>query len=109
MLTDFFFRKITPSESYFNVPFPSYHHDRVIFKNTVVNVPLNPEVWSVWNPGTPNTDHVLFADYNSTGPGIGTTRASFATVLNETQAAAYNISSAVGSDYASWVDMDYFV
>jgi len=50
------------------------------------------------------------ADYNTTGSGvIGASRASFATVLSESQAAFYNISSAVGSDYATWVDPSYFV
>ncbi|KAF7360137.1 Pectinesterase [Mycena venus] len=34
---------------------------------------------------------------------------SFATVLSASQAAAYNISSAVGSDFASWVDAAYIV
>lgn len=39
----------------------------------------------------------------------GAARASFATLLSASQASAYSISSAVGSDYASWVDMSYFV
>jgi pectinesterase len=50
------------------------------------------------------------ADYNTTGSGvIGASRASFATALSESQAASYSISSAVGSDYATWVDSSYFV
>lgn len=81
---------------------------RVIFKNTVVNVALNPAVWSIWSTATPNTDNVFFADYNTTGSGIaGAVRASFATQLTASQAAAYTISSAVGSDYATWVDTSY--
>ncbi|KIM49893.1 carbohydrate esterase family 8 protein [Hebeloma cylindrosporum] len=82
----------------------------VIFKNTVVTVPLNPAVWSIWHTGQENTDHVFMVDYNTTGSGInGTSPATFATALNEIQAASYSISSAVGSDYASWVDPSYFV
>ena len=50
------------------------------------------------------------ADYNTTGSGaMGASRASFATVLSESQAASYSISSAVGSDYTNWVDCSYFV
>lgn len=50
------------------------------------------------------------ADYNTTGSGVvGVSRASFATVLSASQAASYSISSAVGSDYATWVDPSYFV
>lgn len=56
----------------------------------------------------PNTDHILFAEYNSTGPGVsGASRPSFSTILTSSQASAYTISSTVGSDYASWVDTTY--
>lgn len=83
---------------------------RVIFKNTVVTAPFNKALWSVWNANDTHTDNVLFAEYNSTGSGVsGATRPSFATVLSASQASAYSISSAVGGDYASWVDMSYFV
>jgi pectinesterase len=86
----------------------SYH--RVIFKNTIVNAPFNKALWAQWNVGQPNTDHVTMADYNSTGSGVsGATRPSWVTVLSASQAAQYSISSAVGSDYTSWVDMAYFV
>jgi pectinesterase len=83
---------------------------RVIFKNTVVTAPLNNTIWSIWNSGDDRTSNVFLADYNSTGSGItGAARATFATVLDASQAANYNISSAVGSDYASWVDLAYLV
>jgi len=83
---------------------------RVIFKNTVVTAPFNTALWSEWSTSTPNTDHVFFADYNTSGGGVnGASRPSFATVLSASQAAAYTISSAVGSDYTSWVDTSYVV
>lgn len=82
----------------------------MIFKNTVVTAPFNKALWSQWSDSTPNTDHILFAEYNTTGSGVaGASRPSFATVLSSSQAAAYSISSAVGSDFANWVDMSYFV
>jgi pectinesterase len=81
---------------------------KVIFKNTVIDAVLNNTVWSIWEVGNPQTDNVFFADFNSTGPGIaGAMRAPFSTELTASQAAAYDISSAVGSDYATWVDTSY--
>ncbi|KAF8886201.1 pectin lyase fold/virulence factor [Infundibulicybe gibba] len=83
---------------------------RVIFKNTQVTAPLNKALWSIWSTATPNTDNAFFADYNTVGSGVsGVSRASFATLLTASQAAAYSISSALGSDYATWVDTAYVV
>lgn len=96
------------SRQYFGRPWSNYA--KVIFKNTVVTATLNPALWSEWSTATPNTDHVFFADYNTSGGGVsGASRPSFATVLSASQAAAYTIASAVGSDYASWVDASYIV
>ncbi|KLO20294.1 pectin lyase-like protein [Schizopora paradoxa] len=81
---------------------------KVIFKNTVINTPLNNTIWSIWNVDEPNTDHVFFAEFNSTGPGVaGAMRPPFSTLLTSEEAAAYNIASTVGSDYTSWVDASY--
>ncbi|KAL9712368.1 hypothetical protein Ac2012v2_003605 [Leucoagaricus gongylophorus] len=96
------------SRQYFGRPWSNYA--KVIFKNTVVTAPFNTALWSEWSTSTPNTDHVFFADYNTSGGGVsGASRPSFATVLSASQAAAYTISSAVGSDYTSWVDTSYVV
>ncbi|KAF8158033.1 pectinesterase [Crassisporium funariophilum] len=81
---------------------------KVIFKNTVITAPLNPAMWSIWNVGDERTSNILFAEYNTTGISASG-RPSFSTVLSASQAAAYSISSAVGSDYASWVDAAYLV
>ncbi|KAH9480341.1 Pectinesterase [Psilocybe cubensis] len=81
---------------------------KVIFKNTVITAPLNKALWSIWNTGDERTDNVTFLDYNSTGSGIsGASRAPFSSQLTSSQAAAYTISSAVGSDFATWVDTSY--
>ncbi|KAF8968909.1 carbohydrate esterase family 8 protein [Flammula alnicola] len=81
---------------------------KVIFKNTVITAPLNQTIWSIWNPGDERIDDILFAEYNSTGSGISSPkRPSFSTVLSKTQADAFSIASAVGSDYTSWVDLNY--
>lgn len=81
---------------------------RVIFKNTVITAPLNKALWSVWNTGDERTSNVFFAEYNTSGSGAsGASRPGFARVLSASEAASYSISSAVGSDYASWVDVSY--
>ncbi|KAL0961177.1 hypothetical protein HGRIS_006149 [Hohenbuehelia grisea] len=83
---------------------------KVIFKNTYVTLPLNKAIWSVWNTGDERTDHVFLAEYNTTGSGVsGASRPSFATMLSSSQAGSYTIATAVGSDYASWVDSAYLV
>ncbi|KAK0474300.1 pectinesterase [Armillaria luteobubalina] len=61
--------------------------------------------WEEWSSSTPNTDHVTFAEYASTGTGASGTRASFSTMLTSTS--GYTISDVLGSDYADWVDSDY--
>jgi pectinesterase len=78
---------------------------RVIFKNTKLsNYALNPALWSQWSSSSPQTDHVFYADYNTQGTY---SRPSFAKQLDANTAAQYNIGSALGSNYASWVDTSY--
>ncbi len=65
-------------------------------------------LWSVWNDDDERTDHILFAEYNTQGSGAdGADRPDFATVLSASEADEYSIASAVGSDYAEWVHVDY--
>ena len=69
---------------------------------------LNKAVWSVWSTTDPRTDNILFAEYNSTGPGVlNADRPSFATILTSSQAAQYTIDTTLGADWESWVDPDY--
>lgn len=71
---------------------------------------MNTALWSIWDPGDDRTDDVFLADFNTTGTGAsGASRPSFATLLTAAQAASYSISSAVGSDFATWVDAAYIV
>ncbi|KZT27379.1 carbohydrate esterase family 8 protein [Neolentinus lepideus HHB14362 ss-1] len=90
---------------------PWADYARVIFKNTYITAPMNNTMWSIWNPGDERIDHVLFAEYNSTGPGIPSDvqRPSFATMLTASQAAQYNITSVVGSGWQQWIDMVYLL
>ncbi|KAG6836034.1 hypothetical protein H0H93_012098, partial [Arthromyces matolae] len=80
----------------------------VIFKNTNVQAPLNDALWSIWNPGDERISNVTFADYDSFGTGVkDASRPDFVTILTRSEATAYNISSTVGSDWQTWVDMSY--
>ncbi|KAK1233368.1 hypothetical protein PQX77_003477 [Marasmius sp. AFHP31] len=83
---------------------------RVIFKNTIVNVAPKAGLFGLWNGNASSVSNTLFADYNTYGPAAGgITRESFVTLLSASEANSYSISSAVGSDYASWVDTTYVV
>ena len=69
---------------------------------------MNKEIWTEWSSTDPMTDYILFAEYNSTGSGVsGAKRPSFSTILTSGEADDYTIATAVGSDWASWVDTTY--
>jgi pectinesterase len=80
-----------------------------VFKDTFVTVPMAPRMWNDWHPGDARTDHVLFAEHNTFGPGVPahSQRPNFATLLSAHEAALYNITFALGGDWASWVDQSY--
>ncbi|KAH6904435.1 pectinesterase [Coprinopsis sp. MPI-PUGE-AT-0042] len=94
------------NKAYLGRPWGAYA--KVVFKSTVINAPLNNALWSVWNTGDERTSNILFGDYNTTGIG-GISRPGFAKALSASEAGQYNIGSAVGSDYGSWVDSSYLV
>ncbi|KAG7124652.1 Pectinesterase like protein [Verticillium longisporum] len=49
--------------------------------------------WSVWQTNNPQTDNVLFGEFNNIGPGNWTdSRATFATKLTEAQAYHYSLT-----------------
>jgi pectinesterase len=52
---------------------------------------------------------VLFGEYNTYGPGVPRhpQRPNYTTLLTAQEATLYNITTALGSDYASWVDTAY--
>ncbi|KAG6878609.1 hypothetical protein C0992_007856 [Termitomyces sp. T32_za158] len=96
----------TADQVFFGRPWGAFA--KVIFKNTNVTAPLNKALWSIWNPGDERISNVTMADFQSFGPGVqDADRPSFVTELTPSEAAAFNISSAVGSDWASWVDASY--
>ncbi|ESK82464.1 carbohydrate esterase family 8 protein [Moniliophthora roreri MCA 2997] len=91
---------------YFGRPWDVYA--KVIFKSTTLQVAPNPALWSLWNGDSDSVSNAFLADYKTSGTGADSlSRASFAKQLSDDQARSYSISSAVGADYADWVDTSY--
>ncbi|KAG8733441.1 hypothetical protein FRC11_006242, partial [Ceratobasidium sp. 423] len=75
---------------------------RVIVQNTEIGSHVGAAGWSQWSTSSPNTDNILFGEYNNSGEGAWKNgRASFATKLS----AGISISTALGS--TSWIDPAY--
>lgn len=88
--------------------FSDIDYARVVFLDTSIDSVINNAIWEQWSTSTSNTDHILFAEYDSTGPGVSDAdRPSFATLLTSTEAAEYSIGDVLGSDYSDWVDTSY--
>ena len=89
--------------TYLGRPYSSY--SIAVYKNSYLDKNINTAGWSVWQTSNPQTSNVLFGEYNNVGPSAwtsSTTRASFATNLTESQAAAYDIATFLGS--TTWID-----
>lgn len=64
---------------------------------------INSAGWEEWSSSEPNTEDVLFGEYDNSGAGSTGTRASFATKLSS----PIEITTILGSNYADWVDTTY--
>jgi len=84
---------------------PWSEYARVAYQETALSGIINSAGWEVWSTSTPNTEDVLFEEYDNTGDGASGTRASFAT----TYSTPYTISGILGSSYSDWVDTTYIV
>ncbi|KAG8763529.1 hypothetical protein FRC11_002042 [Ceratobasidium sp. 423] len=85
---------------YLGRPWGSYA--RVIFQNSNIGSDVVAAGWQAWSSATPNTNHVLFGEYNNNGAGAWRSgRASFATKLS----AGVSITTVLGS--TSWIDSAY--
>lgn len=90
--------------SYLGRPYSNY--SVAVYKNSYIDKNINSAGWSVWQTSNPQTNNVLFGEYNNVGPSSWTTstaRASFATNLTDSQVAAYDLGTFLGS--TSWIDM----
>ncbi|KAG9046915.1 hypothetical protein FS837_003420 [Tulasnella sp. UAMH 9824] len=78
------------------------NYARVIFQNSNLGSNVPAAGWTQWSTATPNTDYILFGEYNNSGAGAwNSARASFATLLT----APISITTVLGS--TSWVDATY--
>ncbi|KAK0662639.1 Pectinesterase A [Lasiodiplodia hormozganensis] len=91
--------------SYLGRPYSSY--SIAVYMNSFIDKHISSAGWSVWQTSNPQTDNILFGEFNNTGPGSwSSSRATFATNLTESQAAAYSLGSWIGS--TAWLDMDAY-
>jgi len=86
-----------------NLGRPWRNYARVVFQNSNIGSHVQAAGWTVWSTATPNTDHILFGEYNNSGGGAWRTgRASFATKLSS----GLSLSTVFGGS-TSWVDSAY--
>ncbi|KAG8696201.1 hypothetical protein FRC09_008663 [Ceratobasidium sp. 395] len=82
---------------------PWRNYARVVFQNSALGSHIQAAGWTQWSSSTPNTDHILFGEYNNSGAGAWRSgRASFATKLS----AGLSMSTVFGGS-TSWVDSAY--
>ncbi|KAF3759889.1 family 8 carbohydrate esterase [Cryphonectria parasitica EP155] len=91
----------TTGTTYLGRPWSQYAV--VVYKNSYLDKHIAAAGWKIWSTSSPQTDNVLFGEYNNSGPGAwSSSRASFATNLTDSAAQAYNLESFIGS--TSWLD-----
>ena len=85
---------------------PWSEYARVVFQWTYMSDVINSAGWTEWSSSEPNTEDVLFGEYDNSGAGSEGTRASFATKLT----AGVSIDTVLGSSYTSYsfYDSSYF-
>ncbi|GFF75105.1 hypothetical protein IFM47457_03814 [Aspergillus lentulus] len=92
----------TFGQTYLGRPYSQY--SIAVYMNSYLDKHINSAGWSIWSTSAPQTDHVMFGEYNNSGPGAwSSSRASFATNLTADAASAYTLSSWVGD--TTWLDM----
>ncbi|KAB5593615.1 Pectinesterase [Ceratobasidium theobromae] len=75
---------------------------RVVYQQSNIGDHVAPAGWSQWSSSSPNTDHILFGEFNNTGPGAWRDgRVPFATQLE----AGVSITDVLGS--TGWIDPAY--
>ncbi|KZV88933.1 putative pectinesterase precursor [Exidia glandulosa HHB12029] len=82
---------------------PWRNYARVVFQKSSIGSNVPAAGWSQWSSSSPNTDHILFGEFNNTGAGAWKSgRASFATQLSS----AISITTVLSS--TSWIDSGWF-
>ena len=89
-------------QTYLGHPYSEY--SLVIYMGSYLDKLINPTGWHEWSKTSPRTGHVVFGEYNNSGPGRwSSSRASFAKKLSKSEASDYTLSNWIGD--TSWLDM----
>ncbi|KAK9785234.1 putative Pectin lyase fold/virulence factor [Seiridium cardinale] len=83
----------------------------VVYMDSYLDSHIAPAGWAQWSTSSPNTGNVVFGEFNNSGPGAWTTstsRATFATDLSESQAAAYTLTTFISdTSFIDWTAYNY--
>ncbi|KAK6073561.1 pectinesterase [Seiridium cupressi] len=83
----------------------------VVYMNSYLDSHIAPAGWAQWSTSSPNTGNIVFGEFNNSGPGAWTTstsRATFATDLSESQAAAYTLTKFISdTSFIDWTAYNY--
>ncbi|RAK77715.1 putative pectin methylesterase [Aspergillus fijiensis CBS 313.89] len=86
---------------------PWNNYARVAYVESYLDSCVEAAGWEQWSSSSPQTDGVLFGEYQNYGPGSSTAdRASFATVLDASTVAQFELTSFFAS--TSWINFTLF-
>ncbi|CCG84128.1 protein of unknown function [Taphrina deformans PYCC 5710] len=80
---------------------------RVLFIASYLDASIDPAGWTIWSPSSPQTQHVLFGEYQNYGPGAGTrsTRAPFSQEMTVRHLAAFQLERFFKAHGISWINV----
>ncbi|KAL4972602.1 pectin lyase fold/virulence factor [Aspergillus desertorum] len=85
---------------------PWNNYARVAYIESYLDSCVEAAGWEQWSKSSPQTDGVLFGEYQNYGPGASTAgRASFATVLDGSTAAQFQLTTFFAS--TSWINFTH--
>ncbi|PTU21613.1 hypothetical protein P175DRAFT_0434694 [Aspergillus ochraceoroseus IBT 24754] len=94
---------VTGSLSKISLGRPWNNYARVAYVRSYLASCVEAAGWDVWSTKSPQTDGVLFGEYQNYGPGASTAnRASFVTMLDNSTVAQFELTSFFAS--TSWID-----
>ncbi|OJJ96679.1 hypothetical protein ASPACDRAFT_34479, partial [Aspergillus aculeatus ATCC 16872] len=83
---------------------PWNNYARVAYVESYLDSCVEAAGWEQWSSSSPQTDGVLFGEYQNYGPGSSTAdRASFATVLDASTVAQFELTNFFAS--TSWINL----
>lgn len=93
---------------YLGRPYDSYA--LVVIKYSYIDSIISPSGWRIWSATSPNTDFILFGEYNNTGPSAWqynvAAREAFGNATLLTSDANFTLDAVMDGTY--WIDMTYW-